>query len=470
MSGLIGDLKSVSQTLAAQQKALEITGKNLANVSSTTYSRESVNFVSTGPGGTGSMGITATSVVQARSTVLDQLLVQEASQTGSLQAQVDGLTSAQGMLGETVTSSTSPTTATSGGSGTTGITAGLTSFFNAFSSLAASPTDATQKQLLLQQSSTLVNQINGVDSQLQTLQTGITTQATSDVASVNSLLTNIATLNSQIAKNGANAPDTKLTLLDERQADLQQLGSYMNITTQSSASGNDQIQVMSQDSLGNSVMLVNGTTPVTGGISFDGTHLTVGTPTTSLSLQSGLIAGEISVRDGAIQQLRDNVASTASELTSAVNSAYNPTGATGNFFQTSPTTGLIALDPTLTASNLKTTDTTNAGANELALAVTNVATKTFSTGAGDSITGTISGFYGKTVTGLGASLSNSQAALTNQQNVQQMLTTQQSSVGGVSMDEELTNLMQYERAYQASSKIINVLDSLLNTVVNSMVQ
>ena len=136
MSGLMGDLKSVSQTLAAQQKALEITGKNLANVSSTKYSRESVNFASTGPGGTGSMGITATSIVQARSTVLDQLLVQEASQTGSLQAQVDGLTSAQGMLGETITSSTSPTTATSGGSGTTGITAAEMSLREVFLALA----------------------------------------------------------------------------------------------------------------------------------------------------------------------------------------------------------------------------------------------------------------------------------------------------------------------------------------------
>ena len=466
MSGLIGDLRSMSQSLSAQQTGIETTGRNLGNVNNESYSREVVNLVSSGMGGTATMGVTASGVQQIRSPLLDQLVTQEASQTGSLQAQVTNLTTAQTLLGETITSSTSPTSSSSTGSGTTGISAGLNSFFNAFSSLSANPTNSTNKQILIQQASTLVNQINSVDGQLQTLQTGITSQATSDVVTVNGLLKNIASLNAQIAQNSTTTSSSNLlSLKDQRQAALEQLGSYMDFTTAPATSGNGQIQINSEDAAGNPVSLVDGSSTVAGGITFNGTNLTVGSPSTTLSLQGGSIAGELSARDGAIQQLRNNIASTAGELTSAVNTAYNPTGVTGNFFQAVPTTGLIAMDPTVTLSTLKTTDTTSAGANELALAVSNVANQNFSTTSGDQITGTISGFYGQSVSSFGASLTNAQTQLTNQQNVQQMLTTQQSSISGVSMDEELTNLVQYEKAYQASSQVINVLDNLLNSVI-----
>jgi len=465
MGGLIGDLSSVAQTLSAQQIGIETTGKNLGNVNNPTYSRETVDLSTSGLGGTATMGVTATGVQQVRSPLLDQLVTQESSQTGSLQAQVTNFTTAQTLLGETITSATSPTTPTSSGTGTTGISAGISNFFNAVSSLSADPTNSTKKQLLLQQSATLVTQINGVDSQLQTLQTGITTQATSDVAKVNALLQNIAQLNGQIAQNGTSSSSSTLALKDQRQADLQQLAGYMDFTTATATSGNGQIKVLSEDASGTPVSLVDGTNVVAGGIAFDGTNLTVGTPSTTLALQGGSIAGELSARDGAIQQLRNDIASTAGEMTSAVNAAYNPTGTTGNFFQATPATGLIALDSTLSLSNLKTTDTGSSGANELALAVANVANQTFSTGSGDLINGSISGFYGQTVSGFGETLANAQTQLGTQQNVQQMLTTQQSSVSGVSMDEELTNLMQYQKAYQASTQIMNVLDNLLQSVI-----
>jgi len=55
--------------------------------------------------------------------------------------------------------------------------------------------------------------------------------------------------------------------------------------------------------------------------------------------------------------LRTDLSNAATQLTAAVNSAYNPGGTGTNFFQASPTSGIIALDPTLTASTLRTTTT-----------------------------------------------------------------------------------------------------------------
>ena len=42
-----------------------------------------------------------------------------------------------------------------------------------------------------------------------------------------------------------------------------------------------------------------------------------------------------------------------------------------------------------------------------------------------------------------------------------MLTTQRSSVSGVSVDEEMTNLMAYQRAYEASAKLVSTVDTLM---------
>src|SRR5262249_16248242 len=159
----------------------------------------------------------------------------------------------------------------------------------------------------------------------------------------------------------------------------------------------------------------------------------------TLGLQSGSLQGQLSVRDGAIQQLRDDIQATASQLAIAVNQAYNPTGLTGDFFQIPPSNGIIALDPTLNFNTLKTTDTGDAGGNELALAVAQLATKQFSTSGGDVIDGTITGYFAKTVSGFGESLASASARVDDETILQQAVKTQRDSVSGVSQDEELTD-------------------------------
>ena len=151
-----------------------------------------------------------------------------------------------------------------------------------------------------------------------------------------------------------------------------------------------------------------------------------------------------------------------------MNAAYNPTGSTGDFFQVPPASGLIALDPSLNVDTLKTSDTGNSGANELALAVAQVAGKSFSTGSGDLITGTIGQFYNKSVTSLGQSISGLDSRLTDQGAVEAMVRSQRDSISAVSLDEEMADLLKFQRAYQASARVINVMDDLLDVVVNQL--
>jgi flagellar hook-associated protein 1 FlgK len=74
--------------------------------------------------------------------------------------------------------------------------------------------------------------------------------------------------------------------------------------------------------------------------------------------------------------------------------------------------------------------------------------------------------YNQVVSQLGAQLANANDQVTNQQTVAGMLANQRDSISGVSMEEEMTNLVTFQRAYQASAQIMATVNQMLQTLVN----
>ena len=122
----------------------------------------------------------------------------------------------------------------------------------------------------------------------------------------------------------------------------------------------------------------------------------------------------------------------------------------------------------LTAANLKASDGGAAGSNTIALAVAALAHATFSTSGGDAIDGTFSGFFGKSVIKLGEALATANSRVEDQENIERLVRGQRDAVSGVSLDEEMANLVKYQRSFQASSRVFTVLDELLDNVVNRL--
>jgi flagellar hook-associated protein 1 FlgK len=458
---LLTSLTSGASALNADSYALQITGKNLANTNNTSYARETVVFGSVGGTNTGlgaaNSAPVAQSVSQVRSAFLDQQVCQENSITSSLTTQQTALQNAEAALGETLSSSS--TTSTGAGAS---LSSQLTSLFNSFSSLAATPTDTGVQQTLVQNAATLTNTLNQTDAGLAQVQTGLATQIQGDTSNVNTLLQTIAGLNSQITVAEVGSPGSAVDLRDQRQAALQSLSADISFTSSTDASG--QLQLTATDASGNPVVLVDGGT-VSNTVAFDGTNLTAGGDT--LAPASGSIAGALTASNGAIQTLRSSLDALAQQLVTSVNAAYNPSGTTGNFFDASGTTaGTIALDPSLSATDLTTGASGNPGDNTIALAVANLANQNFSTSAGDAIDGTMTQFYSGTVSAFGQTLSNLNNSVENQTAVQTLVQSQQSSVSGVNIDEETTNLMMYQKAYEASSQFISVINNILETLVS----
>ncbi len=469
MSGLLSSLQSSVQALNAQSYAINISGKNVANLDNAGYSKETVVFGSSGSvqttDGVISEGISIQGVTQSRDALRDAQVAREISLTSSLQTQEQFLQEAQTGLGENITntSSTSATTGATASSG--GLSASLDNFFNAFQSLAAAPTDPGQKQALVQQAAILTNSFQIADGNLAQVQGDLTAQIQNNVADANQQLQTIATINAQIAALESGHPGTAVDLRDQRESAIEKLAADVPITTTSGPNGS--VQVSMTDPSGGNVPLVMGAT-VTGPLSFSGSTLTGGASASALQISSGSVYGALSVRDGAVQTMRGSLDSLASQIVTSVNAAYNPSATPGaDFFNPAGTSaGTIALSGSLSASSL-VAGTGAAGDNSIALAVAAVANQVFSTGSGDSIDGTPSQFYSGAVSGLGQSLSSTNSLLQNQTSVQALVTSQRDNVSGVSLDEEMGNLMKYQSAYQASARVMSTVDSLLSTLINN---
>jgi flagellar hook-associated protein 1 FlgK len=468
MSGLLSSLAANSKALSAQAQGVQTAGRNMANVNNVNYARERVVLgdrgtimTATGPEGT---GVEAMGVSQLRDSLLDQQVLREVSLKAALNTSQAGLQNAQAGLGEKIDSASS----TAGANNSDGISASLTNFFNAFQSLAGNPTDVGQRQTLVQEAGILTDRIQLTDTRLAQTQSDLTTQATTDVATVNTDLQNIADLNDQIARFEVINPGSATDLRNQRQADLEDLAGKMSFETSPQPGNAGQIQVYAFDSTGTKVVLVDGKN-VTGPVTFDGTNLQAGATPTTLALSGGSIKGALDTRDGAVQTLRDNIDKLAAQLVTSVNSAYNPTGATGNFFDPAGTMAAsIQLAGGLTATNLKASDGGAAGDNTVALAVANLASQTFSVAGGDLIDGTLSQHYSSGVTDLGQTLAGVDSRLTDETNIEKLVRAQRDAVSGVSLDEETADLMKYQRAFQASSRVIQTIDSMLDTVINKL--
>ena len=460
MSGLLSSLGQSVSALNAQSLGLQTAGRNLANVSNDNYAEEVL------VSGDNASGVSAT-VQQVRDALLDQQVVRETGLTASLTAQSTINTQTQAAFGENIgsTSATASTTTATG----SGLGDALSTFFNGFQALAASPTDTGARQTVLQDATTLTQAFNTTDGQLAQIQTDINTQLTGDAGSVNQLLTSIANLNTQINRAEFNSPGSAVDLRDQRQADLEQLAGKMSVETTPSAGSATEVDVYVRDASGNPVDLVTGGS-VTNPVNFTGTQVTAGASATPIAMAGGEMQGLITARDGTVQTLRNQLNSLAGQLATSVNAAYNPAGANGNFFQVTAGSeaGTLTVNPALTPTNLVASADGTPGDNTIATAVANLATQSFSTAAGDQIDGTFAQNYAGVVSSLGGTVAATTASLEDQTSIQGVITQQRSSVSGVSLDQEMTNVMQYERAYQASSRVISTIDAMLDTLINTM--
>jgi flagellar hook-associated protein 1 FlgK len=235
MAGLISSLHNSSAALRVHSKGLEVTGKNLANVNNRGYSKERVEIGDRGQINTGvateSMGVEAMGLRQNRDALLDKSVMREITSASSLEAAKKVLESAEIALGQFL-DRTKDSTSIQNASGANGggISDALTDFFNAWESFSVKPNDVGEKQLLIAKAQILAEKINSTDKRLAQVQSDADAQIQTDVGIVNGLLAEIAKTNEYIAKAELVKPFSAVDLRDQRQAKLEELAQYIDVT------------------------------------------------------------------------------------------------------------------------------------------------------------------------------------------------------------------------------------------------
>jgi flagellar hook-associated protein 1 FlgK len=460
-----------ARSLQTQMTGVEVAGQNLANVNTKGYSRQTVQISATpdvqtsiGPEGTGAA---ATSIEQVVSSLMNSQIQSQNSTSGYWNSQQTALQDAQDALGEFLSgSSTSSTNSTTDSTDTagTGLSSELNNFFSAFSALASSNSSSNQ-QAAVTAGQNLATAFKNLSSQFDSLRTSLNASLTSDVTSANQLLTNIASLNKEIStadEGGGNAND----LSDEREQDLENLAQLTNIATSTGTNGAVNVTIGGQTLVsGNSVSDTLQTYDAGNG------QLLVQTAAggVNLTLTGGSMQGTIDARDGTLATMQSNVNNLAGTIITQVNgiqnSGYSSTGSTGNSFFSGTDASTITVNPTLVNNPSLiqvSASPTATGDTSLALQISDLSTASQSALGNETFTDA----YDGTVTDLGNALSNANTQVTDQTAVSNMLSTQRSSISGVNVDEEMTNMMAFQQAYQASAEVVTTVNSMMTDTMN----
>jgi len=465
MLGLFGTLDLAARSLSVQQEQMTISGQNLANVNDPSYGDEQLVTSQSTPlptqiGDEGT-GIQMTGITESRNPLLDSQIQAEASVTGSLTAQQTSLQNAEAYLDEQISSTSSSTVPDS----PNGLASDLSNLFNAFQSLSTDPSNLSLRQSAVESAQNVSAQFNQVSAQLSTVQANLNTSIQNDVASGNQDLNTIAKLNQQIVAAEA-AGGSANQLIDQREATLEKLAGLANFSTTTEANGAVDVNI-------GGVTMVSGVNVTDQLQAYDPGNgqlqVRAQNAATQLTLTGGSIEGEITARDGALATLQTGLNTLASQLITQVNSIYSSgydlNGNTGQDLFTGTNASDIGVNSNVVTdpSQFQAAGTPNAaGDNTVVLALAQLGNKSLA-GLNNQ---TFSGNYAQTVSNLGEAISSVNDQLNNSQAVSQMLTTNRSAASGVSIDQEMSNLIQYQKAYEASAELVTTLNQMLQTVVS----
>jgi len=434
------------QALGADTGALQIINNNIANSNTPGYVRQVAVLQEAAPTSNGNDSVGNGVVLEGYQSVRDELVTsqiqQETQAQGGANAQLASLQQIQ------------PTFTTS----TQDIGTQMSALFTSLSSLSTDPSSSTARQGVLAAGQNLVSAFNTTANTLTSQQAGLNTQVTQDVSQINQISQQIAALNPQITALTATGQDGG-TLQDQQNQLVLNLSALTNVSITQTAQG-------PTISTGNGTPLVMGsqsfaldTTTASNGmlqvVDQNGANVTA-------ALTGGDLGGTIQARDQTIPGLLSSLNTLANQFGTAFNAAqaegFDQNGAAGQNFFNVPSTvagsadaiSMAITDPAKIAASSDGTAGSNGNVANL------TAVQTTALPAGQTPTNA----YASLVYQVGNLTSNAQAESTATGASLEQLNDQLSSVSGVSIDEESTNLITFQTAYEAAARVVTTVQAM----------
>ena len=452
MSSLCGSLSIATRAMLAEEGAMQSSTSNLANLNTPGYSRQVAEFQASDPLVSGSItygnGVDLLGFQSLRDRILDLRIDEEQQSQGRFASYTGAMNQVQVLFSDA-----------SGGIG-----AALTNFFNSLSSLTTQADSASFRQGVLSSANALATSFHNATTTLASQQRNLDLQVEQGVEQINQLTTQIASLNGRISSIQKLGEDAG-TLVDQREQAISSLSNLVNVS-----------QTQTEEGL--TLTTANGVALVVDGQSFalstspDSTtalqRVLAGPNDITSQVTGGTLSGILEVRDSEIPSLQANLDALAAGFSTATNAVHETgidlNGDPGGMLFSDPPSGLkgaaalMAVNVT-DPSKLAMSSTGAPGGSDIANALLALRSQPV---VGSQ---TPLGAYSQIVFQVGSDISNAQSAATTSSSILQQLQNQQSSVSGVSIDEETANLLQFQRGFEASAHVISVIDSMMQTVL-----
>ena len=559
--------------LRAAQQQLDTAAHNVANANTPGYSRQRVRLVQAPPytfpsfnryglPGQIGAGVTVASITRVRDNYLDQQVQVQNSLKGQWDTRQQQMAKIESIFPEPSTS---------------GLGGVISKYYGAWQDLAADPTSTAARTALTEQASTLTMELNRDSNQLAAVTTGINQQLTQQVATINDLAKQIASLNGQIQRvtiTGDNAND----LMDQREQLLEQVASILPTSVQTQSDGTTDVLVGGVDLVSNVY-----TRPIVAHLDSSGNVQPQWADGSAVAPGSGQMKALMDVRDTDVAGYQSQLNTLAQGIADSTNALHQAgvdangnagqplfTCFAGNAAATIAVNPAIAADPRLLAAsgsanasgdgsvagliadlqNARTYSAGVAGTNvvggtnlttgttarltTIAMDTATAQAYTFSSAAPGTLTltgadgsfqtinvadmgtgstqvlnfdqlgikvniatdaapktaadlatdlttpghnaivgaslfapaQTTTDYYAGLVGKIGTASSQAIEMAANQQLVVDQLTTQVAQTSGVSLDEEATDMIKFQHAYQAAARVITTMDEMLNTLIN----
>jgi len=475
MSNLMTSLATAGNALDVYQQALNVVQNNITNSTTAGYAKQSLNLVAqpldvaSGLAG----GVAAQGLDSARDEYAEEEVRRQLQSLGKYETQASGVSSIENLFDVT---------------GNSGISADLNNLYSSFSAWATSPDSASARQMVIANAGNLASDVRSLAGSLAEVSQNVQGQIGSTVSQINQLAANIQQYNVERLQQGSSDPGTDANM----HSALEQLSELVDVSVVNQPDGTVTVLMdggsplvvgTSQYSISSGQAVPSGAAnqqspPSSQILDSQGNDITT-------QIQGGKLGGLLEVHNnvlaslvgdgqqaGSLNQFAKAFADTVNGLLQSGTVSPNSGAAQGAalfvYDNSDPTAaaGSFALNPAITPDQLAPVDAqgnANGNANQLAsLANSTSAGSVNGLTFGDFFSG-IASFVGR----------ESSTASTNQQSQQGVVTQTRAlrdQASGVSLDDQAVLMMQFQKGYEATARLLTTLNSIAETTINMITE
>jgi flagellar hook-associated protein 1 FlgK len=480
MSGLSQLLETARRALLAQQMGMAVTGHNIANASTPGYSRQRLDLLPSpairagaSPATIGT-GVLVDSVGRLRNRFIDQQMRSSNNSYGMAGSRYSILSQIEATFNEPSES---------------GLSSAMNTFFSSWQELSTHPEDATVRNSLLLHARALTTTFQRLHKDMTALRGSLREEIDLKLDRINTLAKELTELNLQIIDSSTAGYDVS-DLKDQRDLKLDELSQLANVTVSEDHRGSMTVAIGGAVIASSSGYLTLKAVPAPvatiAGTGFDQLRIVSEPGGGEVSLAGGEVGGILDTYNRAIPDYIGKLNQLAMALMTEVNKHH----AAGYGLQNPPQTGInffMGVDAATIAIDLTDTSTgaaagTNAsinniaasssasepGANDIALLIAGVLDRRpITDGGGATLLGgsSVGQFYQDLVGSIGSAINAADTEMRSSELVLNQLNQQREAVSGVSIDEEMANLIKFQRAFDAAARVVNSVNEMFETII-----